>query len=78
MRPMAETLVVYAKTDADAGSKGITAFLIEKDMRRFLASARRSRRWACAVRTTSELVFEDCHVPEENVLGDVGKAASAC
>ncbi len=69
---VAETLVVYAKTDADGGSKGITAFLIEKDMAGF-APGQKIEKMGMRGSITSELVFEDCHVPEENVLGEVGK-----
>ena len=69
---VAETLVVYAKTDAGGGSKGITAFLIEKDMAGF-APGQKIEKMGMRGSITSELVFEDCHVPEENVLGEVGK-----
>lgn len=69
---VAETLVVYAKTDADGGSKGITAFLIAKDMDGF-APGQKIEKMGMRGSITSELVFEDCHVPEENVLGEVGK-----
>ena len=69
---VAETLVVYARTDADAGSKGITAFLIEKDMDGF-SPGQKIEKMGMKGSITSELVFEDCHVPEENVLGEVGK-----
>ncbi len=68
----AETLVVYAKTDADAGSKGITAFLIERGMPGF-SCGQKIEKMGMKGSITSELVFEDCHVPEENVLGEVGK-----
>jgi len=68
----AETLVVYARTDADAGSKGITAFLIEKDMGGF-SCGQKIEKMGMKGSITSELVFDDCHVPEENVLGEVGK-----
>jgi len=68
----AETLVVYAKTDASAGSKGITAFLIEKDMPGF-SCGQKIEKMGMKGSPTSELVFEDCHVPEANVLGEVGK-----
>jgi len=71
----AETLVVYAKTDADAGSKGITAFLIENDMPGFSAG-QKIEKMGMKGSPTSELVFADCHVPEENVLGEVGKGAA--
>lgn len=68
----AETLVVYAKTDADAGSKGITAFLIERGMPGF-SCGQKIEKMGMKGSITSELVFEDCHVPEENVLGEVGR-----
>lgn len=68
----AETLVVYAKTDADAGSKGITAFLIERGMPGF-SCGQKIEKMGMKGSITSELLFEDCHVPEENVLGEVGK-----
>ncbi len=68
----AETLVVYAKTDADAGSKGITAFLIEKDMPGF-KPAQKIGKLGMRGSPTSELVFDDCEVPEANVLGEVGQ-----
>jgi isovaleryl-CoA dehydrogenase len=66
----AETLVVYAKTDPEAGPKGITAFLIEKDFRGFRPSQKLDK-LGMRGSPTSELVFEDCEVPEENVLGQV-------
>src|SRR5690242_18968511 len=69
--PEAETLVVYAKTDANAGPRGITAFLIEKGMRGF-STAPKLDKLGMRGSDTAELVFEDCEVPEENVLGSVG------
>ena len=72
---VAETLVVYAKTDPAGGSKGITAFLIEKDMDGF-SPGQKIDKMGMKGSITSELVFEDCHVPEENVLGEVGKGAA--
>jgi len=69
--PSADTLVVYAKTDPQAGSKGITAFLIEKDMKGF-SVAQKLDKLGMRGSETGELVFEDCEVPEENVLGAVG------
>ncbi len=71
----AETLVVYAKTDPEGGSKGITAFLIEKDMDGF-SVGQKIEKMGMKGSPTSELVFENCHVPEENVLGEVGKGAA--
>ena len=68
----AETLVVYAKTDPDAGAKGITAFIVEHDMPGFRI-AQKLDKLGMRGSPTCELVFEDCEVPAENVLGDVGK-----
>ena len=67
--PDAETLVVYAKTDPDAGPRGITAFLIEKGFKGF-RPAQKLDKLGMRGSTTCELVFEDCEVPEENVLGE--------
>src|SRR6187455_792958 len=69
--PVAETLVVYAKTDPDGGARGITAFLIEKGMKGF-STAQKLDKLGMRGSDTSELVFEDCEVPAENVLGAVG------
>ncbi len=66
--PEAETLVVYAKTDPDAGSRGITAFLIEKGFKGF-STAQKLDKLGMRGSDTCELVFQDCEVPEENVLG---------
>jgi isovaleryl-CoA dehydrogenase len=66
--PHADTLVVYAKTDPEAGSKGITAFLIEKDFKGFRVS-RKLDKMGMRGSDTGELVFEDCEVPAENVMG---------
>src|SRR3954469_9122502 len=73
--PEAETLVVYAKTDPQAGSRGITAFLIEKGMKGF-STAQKLDKLGMRGSDTCELVFEDCEVPEENVLGHVGRGVS--
>ncbi len=70
--PDADTLVVYAKTDPDAGSKGMTAFLIEKSMTGFSTSAHFDK-LGMRGSNTAELVFEDVEVPFENVLGEEGK-----
>lgn len=70
--PDADTLVVYAKTDPDAGSKGITAFLIEKTMAGFSTSPHFDK-LGMRGSNTAELIFEDCEVPFENVLGEEGK-----
>ena len=67
----AETLVVYAKTDPEAGPKGITAFLIESGFKGF-RPAQKLDKLGMRGSPTSELVFEDCEVPEANVLGAVG------
>jgi len=66
----ADTLVVYAKTRPDAGARGITAFLIEKEMTGF-RPAQKLDKLGMRGSPTSELVFEDCEVPAENVLGTV-------
>jgi isovaleryl-CoA dehydrogenase len=68
----AETLVVYAKTDPDAGAKGITAFIVEHDMPGFRI-AQKLDKLGMRGSPTCELVFEDVEVPAENVLGEVGK-----
>ncbi len=70
--PEADTLVVYAKTDPDGGSRGITAFLIEKSFKGF-STAQKLDKLGMRGSDTCELVFENCEVPEENVLGGVGK-----
>jgi isovaleryl-CoA dehydrogenase len=66
----ADTLVVYAKTRPDAGPRGITAFLIEKGMKGF-KPAQKLDKLGMRGSPTSELVFEDCEVPAENVLGTI-------
>ncbi len=68
--PQADVLVVYAKTQPDAGSKGITAFLVEKDMVGF-STAQKLDKLGMRGSDTCELVFEDCEIPAENVLGEV-------
>jgi isovaleryl-CoA dehydrogenase len=73
--PIAETLVVYAKTDPEAGSKGITAFLIEKGMKGF-STHQKLDKLGMRGSDTCELVFEDCEVPEDNVLGAVGRGVN--
>ena len=72
--PDADTLVVYAKTDMDAGSKGITAFLIERGFKGFKV-AQKLDKLGMRGSETGELVFEDCEVPVENVMGPVGAGA---
>src|SRR5215468_1601384 len=70
--PGADTLVVYAKTDPNAGPRGITAFIIEKGMKGF-STAQKLDKLGMRGSDTCELVFEDCEVPEENVLGKVNE-----
>ncbi|MDO6786977.1 isovaleryl-CoA dehydrogenase [Cobetia marina] len=70
--PNAHTLVVYAKTDPDAGSKGITAFIIERDFPGF-STAQKLDKLGMRGSNTCELVFQDCQVPAENVLGEVNR-----
>jgi isovaleryl-CoA dehydrogenase len=69
--PQADTLVVYAKTDADSDARGITAFLIEKGFKGF-STAQKLDKLGMRGSDTSELVFEDCEVPQDNVLGRPG------
>jgi isovaleryl-CoA dehydrogenase len=73
--PDADTLVVYAKTDPEAGPRGITAFLIEKGFAGF-STAQKLDKLGMRGSNTCELVFEDCEVPEENVLGAVGRGVN--
>jgi isovaleryl-CoA dehydrogenase len=70
--PHADTLVVYAKTDPDAHARGITAFLIEKTMPGFSVSKKLDK-MGMRGSDTAELVFEDCEVPAENVMGQEGQ-----
>ena len=70
--PEADTLVVYAKTDAAAGPRGITAFFIEKGMKGF-STAQKLDKLGMRGSDTCELVFQDCEVPEENVIGEVNE-----
>jgi isovaleryl-CoA dehydrogenase len=72
--PDAETLVVYARTDPDAGSRGITAFLVEKAFKGF-STGQKLDKLGMRGSNTSELIFEDCEVPFENVLGEEGRGA---
>ena len=72
--PEADTLVVYAKTDPNAGARGITAFLIEKGMKGF-STAQKLDKLGMRGSDTCELVFADCEVPAENVLGKVNDGA---
>jgi isovaleryl-CoA dehydrogenase len=73
--PVADTLVIYAKTDPTAGSRGITAFIVEKGMKGF-APAQKLDKLGMRGSDTGELVFTDCEVPEENVLGAVGNGVN--
>ncbi|KAI8923139.1 acyl-CoA dehydrogenase/oxidase [Entophlyctis helioformis] len=70
--PDADVLVVYAKTDPSAGPKGITAFLVEKGFKGFSTSPKLDK-LGMRGSNTCELVFDNCEIPEENVLGQVGK-----
>jgi isovaleryl-CoA dehydrogenase len=70
--PHADTLIVYGKTDPDAGPRGITAFLIERGMPGF-STAQKLDKLGMRGSDTCELVFEDCEVPYANVLGEEGK-----
>jgi isovaleryl-CoA dehydrogenase len=73
--PDADTLVVYAKTDSSAGPRGITAFLIEKTMKGF-STAQKLDKLGMRGSNTCELVFQDCEVPEENVLSEEGRGVN--
>ena len=73
--PVADTLVIYAKTDPTAGSRGITAFIVEKGMKGF-APAQKLDKLGMRGSDTGELVFDNCEVPEENVLGAVGNGVN--
>ena len=70
--PDADTLVGYAKTDLAANSKGITAFIVEKGMPGF-TTAQKLDKLGMRGSNTCELVFVDCEVPEENILGELNK-----
>jgi isovaleryl-CoA dehydrogenase len=70
--PEADVLVVYAKTDTKAKSKGITAFIVEKGFKGF-SVAQKLDKMGMRGSNTGELVFDNCEIPEENVLGQVGK-----
>jgi len=73
--PDADTLVVYAKTDPDAGPRGMTAFLIEKEMNGF-STSEPFHKLGMRGSNTGELIFEDCEVPFENILGEEGKGVN--
>src|SRR5207253_3064586 len=73
--PDADTLVVYAKTDLQAGPRGITAFLVEKGMKGF-STAQKLDKLGMRGSNTCELVFEDCELPAENVLSEEGQGVN--
>lgn len=73
--PDADVLVVYAKTDLEAGARGMTAFLVEKGYKGF-SVAQKLDKLGMRGSHTGELVFQDCEVPEENVLGGVGRGVN--
>jgi isovaleryl-CoA dehydrogenase len=72
--PLADTLVVYAKTDATAGSRGITAFIVEKTQG--FSTGQKLDKLGMRGSDTGEIVFQDCEVPAENVLGVVGNGVN--
>ncbi|MGO8801116.1 MAG: isovaleryl-CoA dehydrogenase [Roseiarcus sp.] len=73
--PVADTLVVYAKTDPAAGPRGISAFIVERAMKGFSNGAKLDK-VGMRGSDTSELIFEDCEVPEENLLGELGRGVN--
>ncbi len=73
--PVADTLVIYAKTDRTAGARGITAFLVEKDFKGF-GTGQKLDKLGMRGSDTSEIVLQDCEVPAENVLGVVGNGVN--
>jgi isovaleryl-CoA dehydrogenase len=73
--PCADVLVIYAKTDPAGGPRGITAFLVEKGFKGF-STAQKLDKLGMRGSDTGELIFEDCEVPAENVLGEVGKGVN--
>jgi isovaleryl-CoA dehydrogenase len=73
--PDADTLVVYAKTDVQAGPRGITAFIVDKGTKGF-STAQKLDKLGMRGSNTSELVFEDCEVPAENVLSEEGRGVN--
>jgi isovaleryl-CoA dehydrogenase len=73
--PVADTFVIYAKTDRTAGARGITAFIVEKNFNGF-STAQKLDKLGMRGSDTSELVFTDCEVPEENVVGAVGNGVN--
>jgi isovaleryl-CoA dehydrogenase len=73
--PGGDVIIVYAKTDPEAGPRGITAFIVEKGFKGFRV-AQKLDKLGMRGSNTGELVFEDCEVPEENVLGGLGKGVN--
>ena len=73
--PDADVLIIYAKTDPSAGSKGITAFIVEKEMAGF-SVGKKIDKLGMRGSNTSELIFDNCEVPEDNILGNPGDGAS--
>ena len=73
--PIADTIVIYAKTNTEAGSKSVSTFLVEKGFGGFSCS-RKIDKMGMRGSYTGELVFENCFVPEENIMGDIGQGAA--
>jgi isovaleryl-CoA dehydrogenase len=73
--PVADTLIVYAKTDPSAGPRGISAFIVERGMKGFSNGAKLDK-VGMRGSDTSELIFQDCEVPEENLVGAVGRGVN--
>ena len=73
--PDADVLIIYAKTDLSAGSKGITTFIVEKEMVGF-SVGKKINKLGMRGSNTSELIFDNCEVPEDNILGNPGDGAS--
>src|ERR1700722_20008338 len=73
--PLADTLVVYAKTDRTAGARGISAFIVEKDFKGF-STGKKLDKLGMRGSDTSEIVFQDCEVPRENLLGVEGNGVN--
>ena len=73
--PDADVLIIYAKTDPSAGSKGISAFIVEKEMAGF-SVGKKIDKLGMRGSNTSELIFDNCEVPEDNILGNPGDGAS--
>ena len=73
--PVADTLVVYAKTDPAAGARGISAFLVERGMKGF-SNGTKLDKVGMRGSDTSELIFQDCEVPQENLLGALGRGVA--